>query len=82
MGIFTSHPKSIGETYRQHFVHAGSFGVSMITGGMACLLHAVCPWLCEKTGSDTIRRLYRSMVTGRADLTELDRFESQFDWVI
>ncbi len=82
MSIFTNHPKAIGETYGQHFIHAGGFGFSMIGGGIACLLHAVCPWLCEKTGSDMIRRLYRSMVTGRADLIELDRFESQFDWVI
>ncbi|WP_336986543.1 DUF6356 family protein [Altererythrobacter aquiaggeris] len=82
MNIFTHHPRSIGETYGQHLAHAAGFGLSMIGGGLACLLHAVCPWLCEKTGSDTIRRLYRSMVTNRADLAELDKFEAQFDWVI
>ncbi len=82
MSIFTSHPKAIGETYGEHLIHASRFGFSMISGGMACLLHAVCPWICEKTGSNTIRRLYRRMVTNRADLIALDKFESQFDWVI
>ncbi|WP_114519899.1 DUF6356 family protein [Altererythrobacter sp. ZODW24] len=82
MRIFTDHPKAIGETYGQHFAHATGFGLSMIAGGLACIAHALFPWVCLTTGSDTIRRLYRSMVTGRADLIELDKFESQFDWVI
>ena len=82
MRIFTAHPASIGETYTQHFVQASRFGVSMISGGLACLLHAVFPWTCEKTGSDTIRKLYRSMVTNRADIAKLDEVESHFDWVI
>ncbi|WP_299196454.1 DUF6356 family protein [uncultured Erythrobacter sp.] len=82
MKIFTQHPASIGETYGQHFAHASGFGVAMLSGGFACLVHAVFPWLCERTGSDTIRRLYRSMVTNRADIAKLDELESHFDWVI
>lgn len=82
MRIFTAHPASIGETYGQHLVHAAGFGFSMIAGGAACLVHAVFPWACEKTGSNTIRKLYRSMVTNRADIAKLDEVESHFDWVI
>ncbi|GAB5487514.1 MAG: hypothetical protein Pars2KO_10840 [Parasphingorhabdus sp.] len=82
MHIFTEHPASIGETYSEHFVHASGFGVSMIKGGVACLLHALFPWVCEKNGSDMVRKLYRSMVTNRADIAKLDELESHFDWVI
>jgi hypothetical protein len=79
---FTDHPRRIGESYAHHFLHASRFGLAMIGGGLACLCHAVFPFACERTGSGTIRRLYRSMVVDRADRAELDRFESQFDWVI
>lgn len=82
MKLFTGHSHSIGETYAQHFRIASRFGWTMIGGGLACLVHAVLPFLHQRTGSDTIRRLYRSMVASRADLARLDRFESQFDWVI
>lgn len=79
---FTDHPHRLGESYARHFLHAARFGLTMIAGGVACIVHAALPFACERTGSDTVRKLYRSMVTNRADRAELDRFESQFDWVI
>ena len=82
MRPFTDHPHSLGETYGRHFLHAVRFGLAMIGGGLACLCHAVFPFACERTGSNTVRRLYRSMVVNRADRAALDRIESQFDWVI
>lgn len=82
MRAFTDHPRSVGESYAQHFVHAARFGLKMIVGGIACLVHAALPFACQRTGSETIRRLYRSMVTDRADRATLDRIESHFDWVI
>ncbi|WAT19283.1 DUF6356 family protein [Aurantiacibacter sp. MUD11] len=80
--LFTEHPSTVGETYFQHFRAASRFGVAMIVGGLACLVHAVFPWVCEKSGSSMIRRLYRAMVTNRADLARLDEVEDSFDWVI
>jgi hypothetical protein len=62
---FTQHPASVGESYTQHMIHAGGFGLSMIVGGFACLVHAVLPFLCEKTGSQVIRRLHDRMVLNR-----------------
>lgn len=50
--IFTEHPHSIGETYFQHFCFAMIFGSKMIIGGLACVLHAVFPFLCKKTASN------------------------------
>lgn len=62
---FTQHPHEVGETYGEHFVVAGSFGLAMILGGLACLVHGVLPFLCTTTGSRTVRRLHDRMVTNR-----------------
>ena len=62
---FTDHPHAVGETYGEHFTVASSFGVAMLLGGMACLVHAVLPFLCTSTGSRTIRTLHDRMVTNR-----------------
>ena len=66
---FTKHPNDVGETYGEHFMVAGSFGVAMIRGGLACLVHAVLPFLCTSTGSRTVRALHDRMVTNRTRAT-------------
>jgi hypothetical protein len=67
-----SHLDEVGESYGEHFANASGFGVRMIVGGLACLVHAVCPFLCQKTGSETIRSLHRRM-TPRADKPNWER---------
>lgn len=62
---FTEHPHAVGETYTEHFGVAAGFGTAMIGGGLACLVHAVLPFLCTSTGSRTIRRLHDRMVVNR-----------------
>jgi hypothetical protein len=62
---FTKHPNDVGETYGEHFMVASSFGTAMILGGLACLVHAVLPFLCASTGSGTIKRLHKRMVVSR-----------------
>ena len=62
---FTRHPASVGESYAEHMRHAGGFAVAMLVGGLACFVHAVFPFLCKKTGSDTIARLHHRMVVNR-----------------
>jgi hypothetical protein len=62
---FTDHPSSVNETYFEHMVMAFGFGGRMLLGGLACLVHGLCPWLYTSRGSDTIRGLYRRMVTHR-----------------
>ena len=62
---FTEHPHQIGETYAEHFATATGFGTAMLVGGLACLVHAVLPFLCTTTGSQTIRRLHNRMVLNR-----------------
>ncbi len=63
--LFTAHPQSVGESYSQHLVQAGGFGMRMIFGGFACLVHAVLPFLFCKTGSRAIAELNRRMVARR-----------------
>ena len=58
---FTEHPHAVGETYGEHFLVAARFGGAMLLGGLACLVHAVLPFCCTRTGSTTIRRLHEQM---------------------
>ena len=63
--LFTEHPASVDETYGQHLVHASGFGIRMILGGFACLLHGIFPFLFVKTGSQQIATLHNRMVVNR-----------------
>lgn len=70
--LFTKHPKEVGESYSEHFVHAGGFGLKLMLGGLACMIHAVLPFLFVESGSKTVRGLYRKL-TGRADKCNWER---------
>lgn len=63
--LFLDHPRSVGESYAEHMGVAARVGFTMIGGGLACLVHAVIPAFCVKTGSRTIARLHRRVVTHR-----------------
>lgn len=58
---FTEHPAAAGETYLAHLRTAAAFGVQMVAAGLACLVHAVLPFLFVRTGSDCICRLHERM---------------------
>lgn len=62
---FTEHPASVGETYFEHMAMASGFGLRMLLGALACLMHAILPFLFVKTGSATIAGLYERMVANR-----------------
>jgi len=57
LGLFTEHPKSVGETYWQHLLFATRTGVTMVLAGLACMVHGMLPFLCTTTGSRAIRKL-------------------------
>lgn len=63
--LLFKHPRSVGESYGEHLLVAGSFGVSMIGAGLACLVHAIVPCLFERTGSKTIDHLHGRMIRNR-----------------
>jgi hypothetical protein len=66
MSLFTDHPASVGETYGEHFAVAGGFGLSMVLAGLACMVHAVLPFLFVRTASDTVQALHARMSGRRA----------------
>ena len=57
--LFIAHPRSVGESYPEHFGIAARFGVIMIRGGCGALVHALVPGLCTTAGSDALARLNR-----------------------
>lgn len=69
---FTQHPCEIGESYGGHFVNASAFGLRMLAGGLAVLIHAVLPFLFVNTGSRTMDKLHRRM-TRRAAQADWER---------
>ena len=58
MNPLTEHLREVGETYTEHFVKAAGVGIAMLVGGLACLAHALFPFLFVTTGSRCIRRLH------------------------
>jgi len=67
---FSEHPASVGETYFEHLGQATSFGIRMILGGFACMLHGLFPFLFVKTGSKQIQTLHGRMITNRSKLPQ------------
>jgi hypothetical protein len=54
---FTAHPRSVGESYFAHLQFAGGYGVKMMLGGFAAIVHGLFPFLFETTGSRITREL-------------------------
>lgn len=63
--LFIDHPQTVGESYGQHARVASSFGLRMLAGGVACLVHAVVPGLFTVTGSRIIAQLHDDMLLQR-----------------
>lgn len=62
MNLFTKHPQSIGETYWEHFYFASLMGGKMLLAGIACLMHAIFPFLFEKTASNILIQLISQFI--------------------
>jgi hypothetical protein len=73
MGIrtfFTEHPRSVGETYAEHFKVATWFSANLIAAGAAAAIHAAVPHFHTTTASDRIRMLAQRLDDGRAPRPE------------
>jgi hypothetical protein len=68
--LFIDHPKSVNETYLQHLAAAMGFATRLLLAGFVCAIHALLPFLFEKTASNAIRKLYSRMVTNRVRKTD------------
>jgi hypothetical protein len=67
---FTAHPASVGETYGEHFASATYFSRQLLVAAAACFVHALLPFLFEKTASGILRRLHDRMVVARHKAAE------------
>ncbi len=56
--LFLDHPRSVDETFGEHFLFATGFSMTLFVAAFAALLHAFIPAACEKTASTIIKRLY------------------------
>lgn len=63
---FTQHPASVNEGYLLHFRRAMGFGIDMLRGGLAVLIHAVFPFLFTRTASTIIGSLHDRMIVNRS----------------
>ncbi|WP_299073761.1 DUF6356 family protein [uncultured Paraglaciecola sp.] len=63
--LFIDHPKSVNETYVEHFFVAMSFSIKLFKAAFASFIHAIVPGLCVKTGSKAITELHVKMVAFR-----------------
>ena len=67
---FTEHPASVGESYGEHFTSAMGFSASLFKAAFCCGVHAIFPFLFEKTGRRYVIELHDRMVTHRSRLDE------------
>jgi hypothetical protein len=75
--LFTKHPESVGESYGEHLVRATCFGSRMVVAGLACMLHALLPFVFVRTGSQAIDELHAQMqATRRRGRQGLDQLAS------
>jgi len=56
--LFLDHPRSVDESYFEHFLFAGGFALRLLAAGVAALVHSVIPCLFEKTASQMIKQMY------------------------
>jgi len=54
---FLAHPATVDETYFQHMRFALGFAFWLTMAGLAALVHAVFPALCETTASRILKKL-------------------------
>ncbi|MDH3314465.1 MAG: DUF6356 family protein [Gammaproteobacteria bacterium] len=63
--FLTRHLNSVDETYFQHLAQAMRFAGTLAVAATVCFVHALLPFLFERTGSTLIGRLYDRMVLNR-----------------
>lgn len=55
------HLHSVNESYIEHMFFALRFGVRMIGGGLGAIAHAICPAICQTTGSRVLISLHTEL---------------------
>jgi len=69
--LFLAHPRSVGESYLQHSAFALGIACRLLVAGMAALVHAIVPCLCETTASRIVLAMHADIVARRAAANRL-----------
>jgi len=80
--LFLDHPADLGETYSEHLREASGFGLAMVVGGIACLVHAVVPGIFKTRGSGTVATLHEQLVRKRGAKRDAQTDARHGGWVI
>ncbi len=56
--LFTAHPASVDESFGEHFLFALKFSALLFAAAGAALVHALLPFLFEKTASKIVAKLH------------------------
>ncbi|WP_068087049.1 DUF6356 family protein [Polycladidibacter stylochi] len=56
--LFRAHPRTVNESYLEHARFASSIGLKLLFAALAAFIHALLPFLFEKTASQIIIQLY------------------------
>ncbi|WP_136657638.1 DUF6356 family protein [Nitratireductor sp. XY-223] len=59
--LFTEHPQSVDETYFEHLRFAAGFSGRLFLAACAACVHAILPFLFEKTASRMIETMHHRM---------------------
>lgn len=70
--LLLAHPRTVGETYTEHFGIAGRFGITMVLGGLKCLIHAILPAAFERAASDSVAKLHGELDRRRRAAAHVD----------
>jgi Family of unknown function (DUF6356) len=70
--LFTSHPDSLRESYFQHLGHAMSYAGRLFAAAVCAFIHALLPFLFERTASNSIKAMYEDM-TKRGATTPIEQ---------
>lgn len=81
--LFVDHPRTVNETYGEHWFVANRFGLLMIVAGLGTMLHGFVPGVMTRTGSNMVRKLYGEMTrrqSGAAQPASVPAPRPRNDW--
>ncbi len=58
LNLFTAHPASVDESFGELFFFAAKFACLLFAAAGAALVHAILPFMFEKTASKIVAKLY------------------------
>ena len=57
--LFTKHPNENGMTYKKHWWRAMKLSIKMAFGSVCLFIHSIFPFVCETTGTNVVKELYK-----------------------